>query len=172
MSSGDAAVYQSIGNDLLHSFVAVTVETFLIGTSRKPHSVQLIDLEIYSGLLHLGPRDWPTAPVRRVATSYMACPDPLTPHHRRKTRTRVSVCTCFVVFLMFGLALALWMIDIHNVVTEIQITLLDTSTAPLSDVYFSAVQKILRLASVEDVVYSYLVSNPSPRSVACILTMS
>ena len=60
---------------------------------------------------------------------------------------------------MFGLALALWMIDIHNVVTEIQITLLDTSTAPLSDVYFSAVQKVLRLASVEDVVYSYLVSD-------------
>ncbi|KAI0656060.1 hypothetical protein C8Q70DRAFT_922311 [Cubamyces menziesii] len=119
MSSGDAAVYQSIGNDLLHSFVAVTVETFLIAV----YSILVLE----TGRLLL-----------------------------RKTRTRVSVCTCFVVFLMFGLALALWMIDIHNVVTEIQITLLDTSTAPLSDVYFSAVQKILRLASVEDVVYSYL----------------
>ncbi|KAH9895616.1 hypothetical protein C8Q73DRAFT_444097 [Cubamyces lactineus] len=119
MSSGDAAVYQSIGTDLLHSFVAVTVETFLIA--------------VYSILV--------------LETARLLL---------RKTRTRVSVCTCIVVFLMFGLALALWMIDIHNVVTEIQITLLDTSTAPLSDVYFSAVQKVLRLASVEDVVYSYL----------------
>ncbi|KAI0323741.1 hypothetical protein GY45DRAFT_533301 [Cubamyces sp. BRFM 1775] len=119
MSSGDAAVYQSIGTDLLHSFVAVTVETFLIAV----YSILVLE----TGRLLL-----------------------------RKTRTRVSVCTCIVVFLMFGLALALWMIDIHNVITEIQITLLDTSTAPLSDVYFSAVQKILRLASVEDVVYSYL----------------
>ncbi|KAI0324669.1 hypothetical protein GY45DRAFT_1375361 [Cubamyces sp. BRFM 1775] len=74
----------------------------------------------------------------------------------RRTRTRVSVYTCIVVLIMFGLALALWIIDIHNLVTIIQMTLLSTSTAPLSDVYSRAVRKTLRLASVEDVVYSYM----------------
>lgn len=60
---------------------------------------------------------------------------------------------------MFGFALVLWMIDIHNLVTVIKMTLLSTSMAPLSDVYDGAVRKTLRLASVEDVVYSYMVSN-------------
>lgn len=58
---------------------------------------------------------------------------------------------------MYGLALALWMIDIHNVITEIQMTLLSTSTDSLDDIYFAAVSRILRLASVEDVLYAYMV---------------
>ncbi|KAH9895608.1 hypothetical protein C8Q73DRAFT_644628 [Cubamyces lactineus] len=119
MSSADASVWQSIGTNLLNSFVAVTVETFLIA--------------VYSILV--------------FETARLLL---------RKTPTRVSAYTCIVVFLMFGLALVLWMIDIHNLVTVIKMTLLSTSMAPLSDVYDGAVRKTLRLASVEDVVYSYM----------------
>ncbi|KAI0323939.1 hypothetical protein GY45DRAFT_498714 [Cubamyces sp. BRFM 1775] len=119
MSSNDTAVWQSIGTNLLHSFVAVTVKTFLIAV------YAILVLETARLLL-------------------------------KETRTRVSVCTCIVVFLMFGLDLALWMIDIRNVVIAIQMTLLSTSAAPLSDIWFVAEKEILRLASVEDVVYSYL----------------
>ena len=61
---------------------------------------------------------------------------------------------------MYGLALALWMIDIHNVITEIQMTLLSTSTDSLDDIYFAAVSKVLRLLSVEDVLYAYMVYLP------------
>ncbi|KAI0656068.1 hypothetical protein C8Q70DRAFT_389906 [Cubamyces menziesii] len=118
-SDPDAAVWKSIGTNVLNSFVAVVVETFFIAV----YSILVLE----TGRLLL-----------------------------RKTRTRVSVYTCIIVFIMFGLALALWMIDIHNLVTVIQMTLLSTSAAPLSDVYNSAVRKTLRLASVEDVVYSYM----------------
>lgn len=61
---------------------------------------------------------------------------------------------------MYGLALSLWMIDIHNVVTEIQTTLLSpvaASTGSLANAYSIAMSKILRLSSVEDVLYAYMV---------------
>ncbi|KAI0754316.1 hypothetical protein C8Q80DRAFT_361161 [Daedaleopsis nitida] len=121
-SSDDAAVWQSIGHDIIHSFVAVTVETFVIA--------------IYSVL------------VIKTGTLLL-----------RKKRTKVSISTFTAVLVMFGLALSLWMIDIHNIVAEVQMTLLQEPIAEsesLSDVYFSAVKAVLRLASVEDVLYSYM----------------
>ncbi len=78
---------------------------------------------------------------------------------RRKNHTRVSVRTCLAVFVMFGLALSLWLIDIHNVIAEVQMTLLSTSKDPLEDRYVAAVSEILRLASVEDILYAYMVSS-------------
>ncbi|RDX48515.1 hypothetical protein OH76DRAFT_1483874 [Lentinus brumalis] len=74
----------------------------------------------------------------------------------RKSRTTLSLCTCTAVFVMFGLALSLWMIDIHNVVIEIQLTLLSTTADSLDDAYGVAVSQVLRLASVEDVLYAYM----------------
>lgn len=61
------------------------------------------------------------------------------------------------VFVMFGLAVSLWIIDLHNVIVEIQRTLLSDSTDSLQDIYSSALNEVLRLASVEDVLYSYMV---------------
>ncbi len=58
---------------------------------------------------------------------------------------------------MFGMALSLWMIDIHNVIIEIQLTLLSTTADSLDDAYGVAVSQVLRLASVEDVLYAYMV---------------
>lgn len=50
------------------------------------------------------------------------------------------------------------MIDIHNVVSEVENTLLSSSnTTLLSDLYDTASDKVLRLAAVEDVLYAYLV---------------
>ena len=71
----------------------------------------------------------------------------------------MSIYTCLAVFIMYGLALSLWMIDIHNVVTEIQTTLLApvASTGSLANAYSDAVSQILRLSSVEDVLYAYMV---------------
>lgn len=71
----------------------------------------------------------------------------------------MSAYTCLAVFIMYGLALSLWMIDIHNVITEIQTTLLTptASTDSLANAYSDAVSKILRLSSVEDVLYAYMV---------------
>ncbi|KAI0754317.1 hypothetical protein C8Q80DRAFT_361207 [Daedaleopsis nitida] len=121
-SDDDAAIWQSIGYDIIHSFVAVTVETFVIAI----YTVMVIK----TGILLL-----------------------------RKNRTRVSVSTLAAVLVMFGLALALWIIDIHNVVAEVQMTLLKEPIGQpesLSDVYSAAVTAVLRLASVEDILYSYM----------------
>lgn len=58
---------------------------------------------------------------------------------------------------MYTLALALWIIDIRNTVTEPRLTLLSTSTEALGDRYSAAISNILRLAAVEDLLYNYMV---------------
>ncbi|KAJ3002964.1 hypothetical protein NUW54_g5561 [Trametes sanguinea] len=116
----DAPIWKTIGHDIIKSFVAVTVETFVIA--------------IYCILV--------------FKTSCLL----LTRMHR----TKVSLFTCTVIIVMFCLALSLWMIDIHNVVLEVQATLLSDSRAPISDVYDLAIRQVLRLASVEDVLYAYM----------------
>ncbi|KAH9932931.1 uncharacterized protein B0H18DRAFT_984702 [Fomitopsis serialis] len=118
-SSDDAAVWQSVGHDLVQSFVSVTVETFVVAV----YSVLVFE----TGRLLL-----------------------------RKSHTKVSLCTCLAVLVMYGLDLSLWMIDVHNVVAEIQGTLLSTSTAPLDGIYATVISKILRLSSIEDVIYAYM----------------
>ncbi|KAI0668145.1 hypothetical protein C8Q78DRAFT_980296 [Trametes maxima] len=74
----------------------------------------------------------------------------------RKNRTMVSVCTTLAVFVMFCMALSLWMIDIHNVVSELEVTLLSTSADSLEDRYSAATSQVLFLASVEDILYAYM----------------
>ncbi|KAI0668138.1 hypothetical protein C8Q78DRAFT_277316 [Trametes maxima] len=75
---------------------------------------------------------------------------------RRKSRTRAVIGTTLAVFLMYGTALALWMIDIHTVVLEIQKTLLSTPTDTLEEGYSKASVKSAGLAMVEDILYAYL----------------
>ncbi|KAI0668144.1 hypothetical protein C8Q78DRAFT_277617 [Trametes maxima] len=118
-SSDDSDVLQSIGGDIKQSFVAVTVETFLVAI----YSV----LVYKTGRLLIG-----------------------------KHRTRASMCTTLAVFVMFGMALSLWMIDIHNVVSELEVTLLSTSADSLEDRYSAATSQVLFLASVEDIMYAYM----------------
>lgn len=55
------------------------------------------------------------------------------------------------------MALSLWIIDVRNVITEVRLTLLSPSNDTLDNLYAGAVTDILRLASVEDVLYAYMV---------------
>jgi hypothetical protein len=80
----------------------------------------------------------------------------------------VSLYTWLAVLSMFILALALWIIDIHNVVTELNMTILSSSIDSLDDRYSAAVTNILRLASIEDLLYSYMVGNPELQTNAAI----
>lgn len=62
---------------------------------------------------------------------------------------------------MYGLALSLWMIDIHIVITDIKTTLLSpVAVSSLASAQSNAVSKILRLSSIEDVLYAYMVGCP------------
>ncbi|EPT05928.1 hypothetical protein FOMPIDRAFT_1026808 [Fomitopsis schrenkii] len=139
-SNGDVAVLTSIGHDLIQSFVPVVVETFIIGDT----------LVIVVNCLAADTGTYP-CDTSGVFSSGIG--------NRRRSNTRISVYTCLAVFIMYGLALSLWMIDIHNVVTEIQTTLLSpvaASTGSLANAYSIAMSKILRLSSVEDVLYAYM----------------
>ena len=71
----------------------------------------------------------------------------------------VSILTCASVFVMYAIALVLWIIDIHNVVVEIRMMLIraSTSTDSLEDVYSTTVSKVLSLTSLENVLYAYMV---------------
>lgn len=81
--------------------------------------------------------------------------------HRRSSRTKVSLYTCAAVFVMFILDVALWIIDVRNLITEVRMTLLSTPTNTLSDNYDAALSNMLRLVSVEDIVYAYMVRIPA-----------
>lgn len=58
---------------------------------------------------------------------------------------------------MYILALSLWIIDVRNIIAEINLTLLSTSTDSLDDIYSVAVSDVLRLTSYETFLYAYLV---------------
>ena len=58
---------------------------------------------------------------------------------------------------MFGLAFALWIIDIHMVVSEVQITFLSNSTEPLAALYSAARSHNVRFSAVENILYAYMV---------------
>ncbi|GJF00164.1 hypothetical protein PsYK624_164430 [Phanerochaete sordida] len=115
----DAAVWQTVGHDLIQTIVAVTAETFVVA--------------IYSVLV--------------VKTGRLLL---------RSSRTKVSLYTCAAVFVMFILDVALWIIDVRNLITEVRMTLLSTPTDTLSDNYDAALSNMLRLVSVEDIVYAYM----------------
>ena len=61
---------------------------------------------------------------------------------------------------MFVLRTALWVIDIRNVVVELQITLLSDSDDSLETKYDASTAAIVKLASVEPLLYAYMVRYP------------
>ncbi|KAI0766689.1 hypothetical protein BD413DRAFT_150254 [Trametes elegans] len=76
---------------------------------------------------------------------------------RSYTRNSVFLCTCCGIHAMFILVLSLWIIDIHNVVSEIQNTMLPPlSGSSLADAYAATRSASLRLAAVEDALYAYM----------------
>ncbi|RPD52997.1 hypothetical protein L227DRAFT_423210 [Lentinus tigrinus ALCF2SS1-6] len=75
---------------------------------------------------------------------------------RRETRTRASLYICMAVLLMLGLALALWIIDMHMIIVEVQSTVLSDTPGPLDDAYSAALSKVLAMAAIEDVLYAYM----------------
>lgn len=55
------------------------------------------------------------------------------------------------------MAFSLWIIDVRNVIAEVRLTLLSNSNDTLDNLYTAALLDILRLSSVEDVLYAYMV---------------
>lgn len=86
--------------------------------------------------------------------------------HSRKKGTQVALYTWLAIAAMYILALALWLIDVRNVVAELNLTLLSTSTDTLDDIYFAALSDILQLASYQTFLYAYMVCPPCTSSTA------
>ena len=81
--------------------------------------------------------------------------------YRRTHRTKISLCTSFAMGALYILAISLWIIDVRNVITEVRLTLLSNSGDSLDDLYGVALTSVLRLVSVQDVLYAFMVSGPS-----------
>lgn len=75
----------------------------------------------------------------------------------RKKGTNARLYTWMAIIAMYILALSLWLIDVRNIIAEINLTLLSTSSGSLDDTYSVAVSDVLRLASYETFLYAYLV---------------
>jgi hypothetical protein len=67
--------------------------------------------------------------------------------------------TLVVILVLYILDMCLWIIDVRNVVTELDITLISNSTESLDTKNSRSGQSQLRLALVEDVLYAYMVFN-------------
>ena len=89
----------------------------------------------------------------------------LTCARRGRAFSRISFLTFTAIIVMFGLALSLWMIDIHQVILVVQEMILSDHTNSLQDVYMAMKSKILRFALVEDALYAYMVFHLS-----CVLS--
>ncbi|KAI0643444.1 hypothetical protein C8Q79DRAFT_1012723 [Trametes meyenii] len=73
-----------------------------------------------------------------------------------KHRSKMSYWTASAVLIMFAMVLALWIIDIHNVIAEVQLTLLSNSTDSPAAIYAAAKHKLTHLAYAEDILYAFL----------------
>lgn len=62
-----------------------------------------------------------------------------------------------IVLALFVMDIALWIIDIHDAVTELDITLISISSESLSERYQRSQQATGRFALVEDTLYAYMV---------------
>lgn len=76
---------------------------------------------------------------------------------RSNGRTHVLIHTCLAVVVLYTLAVSLWMIDVHNIITEVNTTLLSSSTNTLDNKYTVAITNILRLDSIEDILHAFMV---------------
>jgi cell division protein FtsL len=67
--------------------------------------------------------------------------------------------TLVVILALYILDMCLWIIDVRNVVTELDFTLISNSTDSLDTKHSRSGKSQLRLALVEDVLYAYMVCN-------------
>ncbi|KAI0310838.1 hypothetical protein OF83DRAFT_1069892 [Amylostereum chailletii] len=74
----------------------------------------------------------------------------------RKGRTNVSLMTFVAVITMFLLDTGLWIIDLHNFIAEISITLISSSDDSLADKYDSVDSATLPLISASNPMYAYM----------------
>lgn len=83
-----------------------------------------------------------------------------TVHRRRPLFSRL---TLGIVLVMYAIDVGLWVIDIKNVIVELNVTLLSQPSSgavmSLDQRYATAGDQILKLVLVQDVLYSYMVSN-------------
>lgn len=77
--------------------------------------------------------------------------------HRDKRKSKIALATLGIVLTMYLMDLSLWMIDVRNIVTDLRLTFITSSSESLADRYAEAQDTILRLEIVEDVLYSYMV---------------
>ncbi|KAI0666687.1 hypothetical protein C8Q78DRAFT_445003 [Trametes maxima] len=116
-SSNDA--WRSVAHDTIRSFVATTVQTFLLG--------------IYSVFI--------------VKTGRLLL---------HKHSSKMSYWTALAVFIMFAMVLSLWMIDIHDLILELQLTLLSNSNDTPAAIYSAAKVQLRHMAYAEDIIYAFL----------------
>jgi energy-converting hydrogenase Eha subunit F len=65
-----------------------------------------------------------------------------------------------MVLLMYLMNTALWIIDIHNIVGELDITLISSTGGSLDQRYTKSVDSVLKLSLAIDVLYAFMVCHP------------
>ncbi|KAI0346161.1 hypothetical protein BDW22DRAFT_723975 [Trametopsis cervina] len=76
--------------------------------------------------------------------------------HKERRQSLISKFMLAAIVILWMLDFILWVIDVHNVVVEMDMTLISNSTDSLEDRYAASGDTTLRLALVEAVIYSYM----------------
>ena len=159
MSSADeVAAVRSIGVILIQMFVSVTIETFVLGMCIFSSSAENKPQRHCSRIFYARFQGKPVAHVGySLILIFKGSFKALCCYRHRSPRTKISLAICAAVLVMFVLSVVLWIIDIHNTVTQIKLTLLSSPADTWVDRSSAATNDILRWASIEDVLYSYMV---------------
>jgi len=75
---------------------------------------------------------------------------------KERRRGTMARATLAVVLVMYLIDFSLWIMDVRNVISELNLTLISNSTDTLDVRYAAAGNSILRISLVEDVLYSYM----------------
>ena len=152
----EAATMRLIGETAVQMLVSMVIETFVLGMlylqMRQSQYYYSVLIAIYTVLVfHASRLMWYV-----IILLWVMCMSLIL--WRKRNRTMISRCIPVIVAVMFLLAVASWSIDIHNAITEVRIPLLSYPADAWVDRYSAARNDILRWVSIEDVLYSYMVS--------------
>lgn len=165
LDDSTSLLLEMIGTDVLRSFVSIVIESFGVGrltfiilpmlcwlTSMAQHAAIYTVLFIKATTILL----YVISYVRFLTTPHVnRC---ALNSQKRRRRSKINATMLFIILALYIMRLTLWIIDIHNVVTELDITLLSSRSPESLDERYARMSKMqLRLGLVEDVLYAYMV---------------
>lgn len=91
--------------------------------------------------------------------------------HKDRRHNRIAIFTWTIVITMYLIKLTLWTIDARNVISDLNIYLVQSNDFSLAERKLRASQTSTKLSVVEDVLYAFQVRLVLFKPVRCVIIM-